>query len=406
MSTGVRPDRVGLVEGSNPDSVCRTSQRSPSPANKPLVQLAIDGKRLIQARTGPARWLEHMLHHWSVMEVPFEAMRCYTPAPTENRWARPPKLSHAVLASPLPPFLWENLVLRRAASRDDILFGASYTIPLGYPKRAVVSIQGIYEGPNAEPGPWWQRYRFSAMYRSSAERAALVLANSVSTKNDLIEYYGIDPSKIRIVYQGVGAPFGWREDRKRLATDVQAITGRVDPYFLFVGKLSVRRHVPELLRAFSEALPRLPAGMRLVLVGPNHVGLPLREHIAQTGLDAHVLYIPHLEQEKLAALYSGATAFFLPTTHEGLSATILEAMACGTPVVTVEHAPLNEGFRENALVLEAPDVGLLRDAMLRVAAEAPLRDELSAKGRACAARFSWRRTAEETMAALWEAARA
>ena len=368
------------------------------------MRLAIDGKRLVQARTGPARWLEQMLWHWREMVVPFEEMRCYTPGPTENGWAAPPKLSHHVLPSRLPTFYWENVVLRRAAAKDDILFGASYTIPWGYPKRSVVSIQGIYEGPHAEPSPWWHRYRYSAMYKGSAQRAALILANSMSTKNDLVTYYDIDAVKIRVVYQGVGPPFEWWEDRSQVMRDVARLSGRPGPYFLFAGKLSMRRHVPELLQAFAAARPRLPAGAHLVLAGPNHVNLPLREHIAAAGLVDHVTHISHVEQPELAQLYSGATAFVLPTTHEGLSATILEAMACGTPILTVEHAPLNEGFREHVLVLPRPDVALMRDAMIELAGDPALCARLSRAGRDCAARFPWRKTSEQTMAALWDVA--
>jgi glycosyltransferase involved in cell wall biosynthesis len=365
-----------------------------------MMRLAIDGKRLVQARTGPARWLEHLLHQWRSMDVPFTEMRVYTPGPTEHSWEAPPKLRNVVLESRLPMLLWENLALRRAAAADDVLFGASYTIPLAFPRPSVVSNQGIYEGPHGTVLPWWHKYRYSAMFRHSAQKAAVVLANSQSTKNDLVQYYGIDPAKIRIVYQGVGPPFGWRHDREAVARQAGAILGFTEPYFLFVGKMSVRRHVPELLRAFAAVRSSLPDATRLVLVGPDHVQIGIANHIAACGLAGVSLHLPHLDQERLATVYSGATAFILPTTHEGLSATILEAMACGTPVVTVDHAPLAEGFREHVLLLEAPDVASLRDAMLRLAQDASLRDRLSEAGRGVAARFSWRRTAEETMNVL------
>lgn len=369
-----------------------------------LMRLAIDGKRLIQARTGPARWLEHMLRHWAGSELPFEETRCYMPAPTECAWTTSARLRQVVVPSSMPMIYWENVTLRRAIAEDDVLFGASYSLPVGLTKRSVVSIQGIYEGPNAEPGPWWHRYRYSWVYKRSAEQADVVLANSVSTKNDLVDFYGIEPSKIRIVYQGVGAPFGWVADRDAARQHAQSILGTASRYFLFVGKLSVRRHVSELLAAFAEARRRIDGNMLLVLVGPNHVGFPLAQRLVETGLNDSVIYLPHVDQPELAALYSAATAFFLPTTHEGLSATILEAMACGTPVVTVDHAPLHEGFAENALVLEAADVSLLADAMVRVATDAALASDLSLRGRALARRFTWEDTARRTMDVLYEVA--
>lgn len=368
------------------------------------MRLAIDGKRLIQARTGPARWLEHMLRHWADSELPFEETRCYTPAPTEWAWTTSARLRQVVVPTSMPMVYWENVTLRRAIAEDDVLFGASYSLPVGLTKRSVVSIQGIYEGPHAEPGPWWHRYRYSWLYKRSAEQAEVVLANSVSTKNDLVEFYGIAPSKIRIVYQGVGHPFGWTADRELARQRAERILGTSSRYFLFVGKLSARRHVGELLSAFAEARHRLDENMALVLVGPNHVGFPLEQRLVESGVEENVIYRPHVEQPQLAALYSAATAFFLPTTHEGLSATILEAMACGAPVVTVDHAPLHEGFAESALVLEAPEVSLLADAMVRVATDAALATDLSLRGRACAQRFTWENTARRTMEVLWEVA--
>jgi glycosyltransferase involved in cell wall biosynthesis len=368
------------------------------------LRLGIDGKRLVQARTGPARWLEHMLWNWAEMDVPFEEMRCYTPAPTEHAWASPPKLQYVPLPRRSSPILWENVVLRRAARRDDILFGASYTIPLGYGGRSVVSIQGIYEGPHAEPGPYWHRLRFSALYRASARRADLVLANSRSTRDDIVAHYGVDPAKIRIIYQGVGAPFRWCEDRDEAARRAAAVLGVEAPYFLFVGNLSPRRHVPELLEAFAEARRTLDPETRLVIIGPNKVGVPLEEQIRAHGLADWVIYRTHLDQEPLAAVYGATLGFVLPTTHEGLSATILEAMACGAPVLTVDHATLHEGFAEASYVLPRPEVDLLRDALAELGSDAARRTALSAAGRACAAGFSWRATSEHTMAALWEVA--
>jgi glycosyltransferase involved in cell wall biosynthesis len=171
-----------------------------------------------------------------------------------------------------------------------------------------------------------------------------------------------------------------------------------------VGNLSPRRHVPELLRAFAEARPRLDRETRLVIIGPNKVGIPLEEHIRSNGLADRVIYRTYLDQELLAAVYGASLAFVLPTTHEGLSATILEAMACGAPVLTVDHATLHEGFAEASLMLERPDVGLLRDAFVELGTDPARRAALSSAGLKTAEGFSWRKTAQLTMDALFEVA--
>lgn len=369
------------------------------------MRLAVDGKRLVQPRTGPARWLEHMLQHWAENPGPFSKIRVYTPGPTSSAWAATPEVRHVPINTSLPPILWENLHLRRAASSDDVLFGSSYTIPVGFSGRSVVSIQGIYEGEHAEPVPWWHKVRYSALYAASAKQADLVLANSESTKNDVVQHYGVDPDRIRVIYQGVGPPFGWKEDREEARREAAEILGHDEPYFLFVGKMSPRRHVPELLRAFREVRDQ-EGRFRLVLVGPNHRDLDLDKNVRETGVSEWMSHFPHLDQPEIATLYSAATAFVLPTTHEGLSATILEAMACGAPVITADHATIHEGFADDALVVEAPKVDLLTDAMLRLARDEELAESLSRGGREVASEFSWERTARRTMQALVEVATA
>lgn len=127
--------------------------------------------------------------------------------------------------------------------------------------------------------------------------------------------------------------------------------------------------------------------------------------MTEAGVQDAVTHIPHADEAELADLYSGAPAFVLPTTHEGPSATILEAMACGAPVITVDHTTIDEGFTEDALVLEAPEITRLAVAMLEVARNTDLARALSRGGREVASGFSWRRTARQTIDALAEVAR-
>ena len=117
-----------------------------------------------------------------------------------------------------------------------------------------------------------------------------------------------------------------------------------------------------------------------------------------------VRYVPFLSHAELIPLYGAAEAFVLPTIHEGFSFTILEALACGCPVVTFPHAALEGGVERAVYLAAQPDVAALAAALGGVAANANLRAELRDRGLACAARFSWRRNAEETLRLLEEVA--
>lgn len=367
------------------------------------MRLVVDGHRLAQARTGVGRYVERLLWHWSRMDLPFDEVVCVTPREVDPVDLGPGPVRLEVAGPALPGLAWENGPLRRAARRADLFFGASYGAPLWCPAPTVVSNLGIYD---SQPGtfPTWHNIRYTGVYRHSARRARLVIANSGSTRDDIARYYGVDPTGIRVVYPGVDEVFGPAEDGPELRRRVADIVGHDEPFFLMVGKLSVRRHVPELLEAFARQNGNGGPPQRLVIVGPNHLDLPLEEFIRRAGVEERTTYIPHLPQTDLRWLYAAATAFVLATTHEGFSFTILEAIACGAPVITIDHPPLREGVAQACHVLPAPEVDLLADAMAEVAASPELRADLRRRGLETAARFSWRRAAEETMAVLAEAA--
>ncbi len=369
------------------------------------MRLGIDGRRLAQRRTGVGRYLERLIWHWQRMDLPFDEVVCYVPAPlNEGVPGRSPRVRFQVLGPRLGGVLWENGPLRRAAASCDLFFGASYSLPVWCPVPGVVSNLGIYD---SQPGtfPWWHRWRYTSIYRHSARRAETVIANSRSTRDDIVRYYGVRPEKIRVVYPGIDGLFAPIPPGPGLEDGVRRITGREGPFFLMVGKLSVRRHIPELLQSLA-LLRRSGRPERLVIVGPNHLGMPVQRYIREAGVEDDVTYIPHLPQEELRFLYSAATAFVLPTTHEGFSFTILEALACGAPVITVDHPALREGILDSVRVVAAPTVEALAEAMREVAESPRLARELSQKGLACSRKFSWERTAKKTMGILWATARA
>ena len=123
------------------------------------------------------------------------------------------------------------------------------------------------------------------------------------------------------------------------------------------------------------------------------------------GVSGSVTYVPHLEQASLALLYAGADAFVLPTTYEGISYTMFEAMASKTAVLTIDHPTLAEGAGDTVLALPAPTVEALYEGMKTLVTDTKLRDELADRGRKRAERFSWTTSARETVAVLDRVAR-
>jgi glycosyltransferase involved in cell wall biosynthesis len=366
--------------------------------------LVVDALRLVGPRTAMGRYIEYMAQEWSHTEVPFDRIVLMSPRPVQfdGVGSSTPVVQRSFGAR-LPRAFWEQAALSRAARDAAMLFGPSYIVPLVHWGPMVVANHGIYERLPDEV-PVVQRLRSTPLHRASARRAMRVIANSKQTKADVSEFFGVPEEKIDVVYPAANGIFFDEHERPKIAREVERTIGARLPYVIFVGKLSKRRHVPNLIEAFATVRRELSLPHRLLIVGPNTRRLDLDGLSAAHGLNGALVYVPHLAQEALALLYAGAEAFVLPTSYEGISYTMFEAMASGTPVLTVDHPVLEEGGADSVLTVPTASVPDLVDGLRSILLDQRLREELRARGRARASAFSWSRAADETMAILDEVA--
>jgi glycosyltransferase involved in cell wall biosynthesis len=362
--------------------------------------LAVDALRLAGARTAGGRVIEHLVREWSRMTIPFDRVVLLAPGDV----VLPPLGDATPVASisfgrSLPLGVWEQLALPRRARGASVLFCPGYIAPLRHPGRLVVANHGIYE---RIPGEFSRltRLRSTPLHRLSARRADRVIANSQQTKRDIAEFFDVPRERIDVVYPAAAEVFFEPQDPAGVAAEARRRIGDDAPYVIFVGKLSRRRHVPELIQAFAALRRRRDLPHRLVIVGPNTRDVDV-EGIAQAhGVADRVVHIGHLEQPELARLYAGAAAFVLPTTYEGISYTMFEAMACGAPVLTVEHATVAEGAADAVLTVPSPEVDDIAAGLERLLEDRALATDLGRRGRAKAREFSWAATAADTVAIL------
>jgi glycosyltransferase involved in cell wall biosynthesis len=362
--------------------------------------LIINALRLNRRPTGPGRHIQFLIEQWSRMPLPFDRVILVSPRRLGlDGLGAVTHMEQCVIGDRWPNVLWEQLMVLPVIAGAAVLFCPAYTCPLLSRTRTVVANHGIYEGLPREFS-WWTRLRATPLDRFSAKRAARVIANSLSTKVDLVRYFRIPQEKIGVVYPAAHEIFFQPRSDEDVAAEVERALGERSPYVLFVGKLARRRHIPELIRALATARKRHRLPHRLLIVGPNTTGLPLDDLFHQAGLDGVARYIPYLEQKPLARLYAGADLFVLPTTHEGISQTMFEAMASGTPVLSVDHPTLVEGAGDSVYVVPTPAVEDLATGMAALLADPALRTAYAARGRAHVTRFSWRETAERTLEIL------
>lgn len=354
---------------------------------------------MLGKRTAIAHHIEYLARYCSRTKIPFDKIILMSPGDVrvDNLGATTP-VEFRTVGRGWAPLLWEQCVLPRAAKGAAVLF-CEYNCPLAYPGRVVVANHGIYESlPNTFS--WWQRVRTTPLNRRSALRADRVIANSVCTKTDLIKYFGLPDSKIDVIYPGPADLFFEPHNQQSVEAEVVKAFGAKVPYVIFVGKLSKRRHVPNLIEAFGIVRQQQNLPHHLLIVGPNVTGLPLDELAAKHGLSRAMKYYPHLEQTVLAKLYAGADLFVLPSIYEGISWTMFEAMASGTAVLTVDHPTLAEGAAGAVLSVPTPEVEDLVRGMSALLADESLRRDYQRKGLAVAKKFSLSEGMQATIAVL------
>jgi len=303
---------------------------------------------------------------------------------------------------PVQRIAWEQTVGLTIGRRWrlDVIHAPVNVAPLitGVPRVVTVHDLAFHLFPEQYPGRK-QRY-LRTMTRLSVQRAARVIAVSEATRQDIIRLYDADPERVVTVPNGVG------DEMRPLGADevaaFRARQGLTGPTLLFLGTLQPRKNLETLLRAWARTAGE--TGWQLVVAGAagwHHE--PIFDLARELGIADAVRFVGFVPPEDLPLWHNAADAFVYPSLYEGFGLPLLEAMACGTPVVTSETPALREVVGNAGLIVGPRDVPALAQALLQLAREPELREELAARGLRRASEFSWRRTAAET-AAVYRAA--
>jgi glycosyltransferase involved in cell wall biosynthesis len=238
------------------------------------------------------------------------------------------------------------------------------------------------------------RYRWHLPY--VARRADAVITDSECSRRDLETFLGLDHQRISVVLAGIDGRFRPILD----AAQRQAVTARYGisvPYLLYVGGLNARKNVPRLLEAFART-QQSQKGIQLVLGGKRQWGASeIDETIQRLGLGNAVHFTGYVEDTDLSTLYSAAEAFVFPSLYEGFGLPPLEAMACGTPVITSNVSSLPEVVGDAAMLIEPHDVCNLAQAMHRILTDNQLRQTMKSRGLDRASKFSWAQSARQIL---------
>lgn len=299
-----------------------------------------------------------------------------------------------------PPWrrlLWEQLALPRLARRArlDLLHSPHYTRPFWLPCKSIVTLHDMTFFLYPELHTQAKRLFFPAAIRASAPLADALIAVSENTRQDAIRLLHLPPQKVFTVHHGVTDDFK-PINEPGLLENVRHKYGLPSQFILYVGLVEPRKNLPLLLRSFKKATDE---GIQASLVVAGSFGWMVDavfEQIRALGLETKVLFTGYIPRQDLPMIYNLADLLVYPTLYEGFGLPVLEAMACGLPVVATEVSSIPEVIGEAGVLVPPTDEDALAQAILSVWRDSDLRRRLSEQGRERALTFTWQRTAQET----------
>jgi glycosyltransferase involved in cell wall biosynthesis len=324
--------------------------------------------------------------------------------PSQNGWGKLNwRASGARTRKPSLRILWEQTLFARELRqlKPDLVHGMAYAVPAAWPGPSVVTVYDL--SFLLFPGAFntANRIYLAATTRATAKRARRILTISEQTRRDIVRHLHVAEEYVDVTYPAV-------EERYRLLADTEVEAFRVarslpEAFIFSVGTLEPRKNLAGLLQAYARlAKPRPPL---YVAGGTGWQVSPIFDTVRQLQLADDVHFLGFVPEDELPLWYNAARLFAYPSLYEGFGLPVLEAMACGTPVITSTAASLPEVGGKAAVLVPPRDTDRLAQEMERVLEDPQVRMEMRAAGRIQASRFTWRAMVDQTAASYRRAIR-
>lgn len=295
--------------------------------------------------------------------------------------------------------LW-GLSKRFLTGRDgiEVFFSPTHYLPLKIPCQSVIAILDVSYIYFPQLFKKRDLYQLKLWGRYSIKKAKKIITISNSSKNDIIKTYGVKANKIAVIYPGIRKISV--NERVLNMNELNKKFGIEGDYILFVGTLQPRKNISKLIEAFSKLKKQ---NLKLVIVGKKGW---LYEDIlnapAKFGISEKVKFLDFVNDEDLPSLYKNALCFVLPSLYEGFGLPVLEAMQYGCPVLTSNVSSLPEAGGDGAIYFDPQNADDIAQKIEEVISNKNLREEMVKKGYNQVKKFSWKKTAKETLKVLEE----
>jgi len=298
--------------------------------------------------------------------------------------------------NPLFRIAWDYFYLPRALKKDDIDL-IHYFKPATTPFKKPLAVATMYDViPLLHPETqtkiqlsYWKK-----QLPLVAKTCAHLITISQSAKNDIVNLLQVEPEKITVTPLGVDEKF-----KRASEEEIKAVKNKYSlnaPFFLFVGTIEPRKNVARLLKAFISISEKIPH--ELVIAGKwGWRYEDVKEVLANSKAKNKIKILSYVEGKDLVPLYSAADVFVFPSLYEGFGLPPLEALACGTPVITSNISSLPEAVGTNGILIDPNNVESIANAMLNLAQDEVVKKNLAIKGIEWAKNFTWEKTANLTL---------
>jgi glycosyltransferase involved in cell wall biosynthesis len=378
------------------------------------MRIGINALFLQKPTTGMGQHLLHLLEGLDSLDERDQQYTLLAPRFRRAYTVRAPQLSDrfrevevvsalARLGENVEQVWWEQVGIVLAGSREkiDLLHCPYWSNPVWSPWPTVVTVHDVIQFVLPEYA--WRKISrvYFGLVSAGARRADAIITVSECSKRDIVKILGLPPERIHVIGNAVDASFYPVRDAWLLAS-VRERYGIGVRYILYFGGFDMRKNVPRIIEAYSRLPEPLRREYQLVVAGRyQHLGHPLypdpRETVRRLGLEGQVVFTGQFREQDKAPLLSAATIFAFPSLYEGFGIPVLEAMACGTPVVTSNLSALPEVAGDAGVLVDPYDPDAICQAFAELLENQSKREELSRRGLERARRFTWHEVAEQTV---------
>jgi len=279
----------------------------------------------------------------------------------------------------------------------DIIHSTNYTLIPATRARKVITIHDLSFLIFPEFANKGARIHFARKIRDYCVRADQIWADSLNTKNDIVDMLAVQPEKIEIIYPIISDSYRPIEDGDQLKRSLNSL-GLDRPYILFVGNLEPRKNLVRLVEAYERS--GIAGDYALVIAGaPGWSNRAIHDRIDGSPVRKHIIKLGYLHDSDLVAVYNGARYLIYPSLYEGFGMPPLESIKCGTPVIAGNNSSLPEVVGDAGLLVDSCDIDAIADAVKRLAYDDSLRRSLRGNCGLQAAKFDGKLIAAEALAA-------